>query len=375
MNFSDVIGQEEVKAQLRRQIAAGHVPHAQLFCGPEGCGTLPMALAFATALLCQNGGEEPCGACPGCKMAAKGAHPDLHFVFPVYKRAGQTTPSVSDQFLDTWREMLAESGGYFDRAEWLGRIGVENQQLLISVAESDLILRKLSLKSGQGGYKVMIVWLPELMNVETANKLLKILEEPPSETAFILVSDHPDSLLATIRSRTQRIDFRPLTDTDIMQALMKRNALEEADAKVVARLSEGSYVRALRQLQVNEDTALFFDMFVLLMRMSYMRKIKDMHEWAERVASWGRERQKNFIDYCQRLVRENFMYNFQKPELNYMSRQEAEFAVRFARFVNERNVIGIMNELSDARRDIAQNVNPKMVFFDFALKMIVLLIQ
>ena len=156
---------------------------------------------------------------------------------------------------------------------------------------------------------------------------------------------------------------------------MQRNGLQEADAHAVARLCEGSYTQALAQLRVDKDSALFFDMFVLLMRLSYMRKIKDMHEWAERVADWGRERQKHFLDYYQRMVRENFVYNFQRPELNYMSRQESEFAVRFARFINERNVIGIMDELALAQRDIEQNVNPRMVFFDFALKMIVLLIQ
>lgn len=221
----------------------------------------------------------------------------------------------------------------------------------------------------------MLVWLPELMNEPTANKLLKILEEPPAETAFLLVSDEPERLLPTILSRTQRVEFRPLSEQELMQALMSRNALQEDDAKLVAHLSGGSYVAACRQLQIDEDRALFFDMFVLLMRLSYMRKIKDMYEWANRVSEWGRERQKQFLDYCQRLVRENFICNFQQPELNYMSRQEADFSVRFARFINERNVIGIMNELSAARRDIGQNVNPRMVFFDFALKMIVLLIQ
>lgn len=360
---------------LRRQIAEGRVPHAQLFAGPEGVGKLPMAVAFATALLCEqpvNG--EICGTCRSCRMAAKFAHPDLHFVFPVFKPKGQSSDATSDQFLPQWREQLLQSP-YFDHQSWLRRIGVENQQSIIGVGESAVILQKLSIKASQAGRKVMIIWLPELMNESAANKLLKILEEPPTDTCFILVSNEPSRLLSTILSRTQRIDFPPLPVADIEEALRERHGLQPDDAHLVARLSNGSYTRALGQLQVNEEASIFFDMFVLLMRLSYMRKIKDMHEWSERVADWGRERQKNFLDYCQRLVRENFVYNFRRPELTYMNRAESDFATRFARFINERNVIGIMNELGAARRDITQNVNPRMVFFDFALKMIVLLIR
>lgn len=375
MQYPDVIAQEEVKAQLRRQVEEGRVPHAQLFCGPEGCGKLPMALAFATALLCSRPVRgEACGECKSCRMSASWVHPDLHFVFPVFKQKGQSGEAVSDQYLREWRLQLKETP-YFDRLAWLARIGVENQQAQIGVGESDLILKKLSLVSGQGGRKVMVIWQPELMNVAAANKLLKILEEPPTETVFLLVSDRPERLLPTILSRTQRTDFHRLSDEELEAVLMERHALQQADARAVARASGGSYVKALHQIHLNEDEALFFDKFVLLMRLSYMRKIKDMRDWSEQVASWGRERQKNFLEYCQRLLRENFVYNFRQPALSYMNRREADFSVNFARFVNERNVIGIMDELSEAQRDIEQNVNARMVFFDFALKMIVLLIQ
>ena len=285
-----------------------------------------------------------------------------------------SSEAVSDLYLREWREQLADTP-YFDHLSWLRRIGVENQQSLISVAESDLILRKLSLAASQGGYKVMIIWLPEQMNAAAANKLLKILEEPPGQTVFLLVSEHPERLLSTILSRTQQIVFPALTTADLEQVLTERHHLQPDDARTVARLSTGSYVRALQEVLVHEDNAMFFDLFVLLMRLSYLRKIKDLHEWAEQVASWGRERQKNFLDYCQRLVRENFIYNFRQPELNYLNRKEADFAVNFARFINERNVIPITEEIADAQRDIEQNVNPHMVFFDFALKMIVLLLR
>lgn len=375
MQYNEVIGQEEIKARLRQELKDGRVPHARLFRGPEGCGKLPMALAYATALLCQNPKDgEACGQCSSCRMAAAWAHPDLHFVFPVFKRKGQSGDAVSDQFLKEWREQLKDSL-YFDRLSWLARIGIENQQAQIGVGESEQILRKLSIVASQGGRKVMIIWLPELMNLSAANKLLKILEEPPTDTVFLLVAEHAEKMLATILSRTQITDFRQLTQLDLEQILQSRHGLQPEDAAVIAHMSEGSYIKALKQIYLNENEAVFFDMFVLLMRLSYMRKIKDMHQWADQVASWGRERQKNFLEYCQRLVRENFISNFHRKELNYMSRREADFSVKFGRFINERNVIGIMDELSLAQRDIEQNVNAKMVFFDFALKTIMLLKQ
>ncbi len=375
MRYSEVIGQERIKSRLKQQLTTGRVPHAQLFCGPEGCGKLPMALAFASALLCEQPHDgEACGHCRSCKMAAALQHPDLHFVFPVIKRKGQSGEPVSDQYFAEWREQIADTP-YFDHATWLERMAVENQQSLIYAAESDAMQRKLSLVSSQGGWKVMIVWQPEQMNATAANKVLKLLEEPPTKTAFILVSQHPEQLLETILSRVQATEFRPLPTEAIAEALTSRNRLQPADAAKVAQAANGSYTAALAQLTTDSEEALFFDMFVLLMRLSYMRKIKEMSEWADQVASWGRERQKHFLTYCQRLVRENFAHNFRRPEIVHMNEREADFAKKFARFINERNVIGIMNELSDAQRDVEGNVNARMVFFDFALKMIVLLIQ
>ncbi len=374
MNFDDIIGQENIKAQLRRQLASGNVAHAQLFAGPEGCGKLPMAIAFATALLCQQPtGTDPCGTCLNCRMAHDFTHPDLHFVFPCFKQKGQSGELVCDQYLKEWRAQLHDTP-YFDRLQWLKRIGVENQQSIIGVAESENIVRKLSLVSSQGGRKVVIIWLPEQMNTEAANKLLKILEEPPLGTVFLLVSDQPERLLPTILSRTQRTDFLPLAYEEIVAELENRRGLQHDDAAYVAHAAQGNFIKALQQICVDEDAEMFFDLFVLLMRLAWGRKTKDIYQWTEQVAGWGRERQKKFLEYSQRLVRENFIYNFHRPELNYMTRKEAEFSVRFARFINEANVIPIMEELSAAQRDIEQNVNPRMVFFDFALKLIVLLI-
>lgn len=377
MQFSDVIGQPEAKKQIQRMLAEQRVPHALLFAGPEGCGKLPMALALAQRLLCQTPTPEgnACGECKNCRMASKLAHPDLHFTFPIIKPAGTSASgAVSDLFIDEWRELIKEKP-YFTKQEWLKRMGVENQQAIIAVAEANNIIGKLLNVSSQGGKRVIIMWLAEQMNTEAANKLLKILEEPPHDTHFILTATHTEKMLDTILSRTQRIDFGPIAPADIQMALQQQCGLQPDDAHFIAHAAKGSFTQALDQVSMNADTAQFFDMFVLLMRLCYMRKIKDLHEWSEQVSQWGREKQKAFLEYAQRLVRENFIYNFRLPDLNYMNREETNFSVNFARFINERNVIGISNEIAEAQRDIEQNVNPRMVFFDFTLKMIVLLIQ
>lgn len=374
MYFKDIIGQETVKQRLRLEVREGRVPHAQLFAGPEGTGALPLAIAYARFLLCTRRGEEDaCGTCPSCVKLNKLAHPDLHFVFPVVKRKGGGD-TVSNDYICEWRE-LAISTPYFGMNHWLDAMGAENQQAQIFVKESDELVRKLSLKSSEGGYKVVIIWLPEKMKVECANKLLKLLEEPPAQTVFLLVSEEPDRILPTILSRTQRINVPRLEDAEIAEALKVRFGLQDTDAAETARLAEGSYLQALEIIHLSEDTQLFFGLFVSLMRLAYQRKVKEMREWSDTVAAMGRERQKDFLTYCQRMVRESFVSNFHRKEMNYMNREEENFTIRFAPFINERNVMGITDELAEAQTHIEQNVNPRMVFFDFALKMIVLLIQ
>ena len=327
MTFDQIIGQEAAKQRLLAECEQGRVPHALMLTGPEGCGALPLAIAFAQRLLGNT------------LMAEQLRHPDLHFAFPIYKKYGSQKPTYCDDFITEWRD-LCLGQPYFGMAEWMAACGAENQQLVIYGDESDAITRKLSVKSSQGGYKIVIVWLAEKMNDTCANKLLKLLEEPPAQTLFILVSEHPDMVLQTIRSRTQIIELTPLQQRTIEHA----------------------------------DTPFFFELFVMLMRLSYARKVKEMKQWADRLASLGRERQKSFFLYAQQMLRENFIYNFHRQEeLNRMSDEEAQFAVKFAPFINERNVIGIMDELALAQRDIEANVNAKIVFFDFALKMIVLI--
>lgn len=374
------IAQTSVVGHLRKLHADNRIPHALLLAGPEGCGKMAIALDFARLLLCEtpkaegaDGQTQACGHCHGCTMSRTLAHPDLHFVFPTIKSTSSTR-SVSDMWLKEWREMLLETP-YFDLAMWEEHMGIANQQPQIFADESEAILRKVSLVSAQGGYKIVIIWLPELMNEACANKMLKLLEEPPQQTLFLLCSNQPERIITTIRSRTQRIDVKVIPEADIANALEQERGLSAPDAARIAHIAAGSYTRALRQISASNEEREFLDMFILLMRKCYLRDIKEMHAWSEQMSSWGRERQKAFLEYAQRLVRENFVYNFRLPQLNYLTQEEEAFSTNFARFINERNVIGISEELALAQRDIMQNVNPRMVFFDFTLKMIVLLIQ
>ena len=308
-------------------------------------------------------------------MLDKLEHPDLHFTYPTIKLPSMSSDHkpVSDDFAKEWHELIM-AGPYFTMTEWLEQMGGENQQAIITAGESDSLIRKLSLKSSQGGYKVSIIWLPERMNIECANKILKLLEEPPAQTVFIMVCQEPDRLLETIRSRVQRIDIRKIADEDIRQALVSKRGITEENAHRIARMANGSWLKALEMLRADSENELFLDMFQSLMRLAYQRKLKDLKVWSERMAALGREKQKRFLEYFLRLIRENFMYNFQQEELCYMTQREEDFAKNFARFINEANILPISDLANLAIRDIGQNANAKIVFYDFALQMIVLLI-
>jgi DNA polymerase-3 subunit delta' len=304
-------------------------------------------------------------------------HPDLHFTYPVIKPAGVSADHkmISDDFTREWHEMIAESQ-YFFIDNWLAKMDAANQQAIIGAGESDELTRKMSLKSSQGGYKVSIIWLPERMNAECANKLLKLLEEPPHQTVFIMVSEEPELLLDTIKSRTQRIDIKKIDDDAIEKALTERRGLDQDVAHRIARIANGNWMRALENLDAGNENRQFLDMFIMLMRLSYQRNIKELKKWSEIASTnYGREKQRRMLNYFSRMVRENFMYNFQQAELCYMTQEEEDFSSKFARFINEANVIEISELLQKARRDIGQNANGKIVFFDLALQMIVLLIR
>ena len=364
-----MIGQQEAQERLKQMAESGHLPHALMLCGPQGSGKLALATAFACYLL-DN------GTLSSKAMLEKLEHPDLHFTYPTIKLPSMSSDHkpVSDDFAKEWHKLMMQ-GPYFTMDEWMQAMGGENQQAIITAGESDELVRKLSLKSSQGGYKVSVIWLPERMNIECANKLLKLIEEPPQQTVFIMVCQEPDKLLETIRSRVQVVDIRKTSNEDIQQALIERRGIDEEAARRISRLANGNWLKALEELQVGSENELFLDMYIMLMRLAYQRKIKDMQKWSEQMAGMGREKQKRWLTYFLRMTRENFMYNFQNEELNYMTQKEEDFARNFARFVNENNILPINDMTNLAIRDIGQNANAKIVFFDFALQMIVLLLQ
>lgn len=379
MQFRDIIGQEEVKQQLRQAVRDGRIPHAQLFTGISGVGKLPLALAYAQYIACPNRtDEDSCGTCPTCLQYQKLQHPDLHFVFPIVKGdAGD----VCDDFMDKFRSMIL-SQPYFDIDDWYRYLGVETKQGMIYEKESGEILRKLSLKSFGDGYKVMIIWLPEKMHVACANKLLKLLEEPPMKTVFLLISEQPELLLTTIVSRTQEVRVPRLTEAEIAEVLLRDHSdVSPSLAADIAHMSSGSYLTALKVVDENEGNSQNFNDFVALMRNAWLvgqkkdySALLQLRKWSLDMAdsNLGREKQKAFLQYAQRQLRENYIYNFHCADMNYQTEAERNFSSKFAPFIHENNVERMMDELSKAEQQIAQNGNAKIIFFDLCLQMIVL---
>ena len=382
MLFREIIGQEATKQQLRRAVREGRIPHAQLFTGISGIGKLQLALAYAQYLNCPHRTEEDsCGQCPTCLQFEKLQHPDLHFVFPIVKTDDADT---CDAFLEPWREIILKQH-YFDLEDWHKALGVETKQSMIYEKESGEILRKLSLKPYGDGYKVMIIWQPEKMNGDCANKLLKIFEEPADKTVFLMVSEHPEQLLSTIQSRVQTIRVPRLEEETITSALM-RNGIDAQKAADIARIANGSYLAALKKADESEENQQELRDFIALFRDAYTvgvltdpqkkyESLKRLRQWSLDMADSkvGRERRKHFLQYAQQQVRENFIRNLGQPELNYQMAAEQEFSARFAPFIHAGNVEGIMNQLDLAERQIEQNGNAKVIFFDLCLQMIVLI--
>lgn len=374
--FSEVIGQQDVIRRLVQTARENRVPQALLFCGAPGVGKLALAMGFAAYLLSEGTPSLPVTAPNARAMLRLWEHPDLHFTFPTIKKAGSSSDykPVSDDYAKPWHELIMRSP-YFTIEQWLRQMGATTQQGIITAREGDELLRKLSLKSSLGGYKVSIIWLPERARAEFSNGILKLLEEPPQHTVFMLVSEEPNLLLDTIRSRTQRIDVKAIDEAELVQALRDRRGLDDETARQTAHVAQGSWLQAMQLLSPNNENTEFFEMFQSLMRLCYMRRIGDLKAWSQKAAEMGREKEKRMLTYFIEQVRENFMYNFHIPELCYQSREEAAFSRNFARYINERNVIEISELFATAIRDIGQNANGKIVFFDMALKLIVLILR
>lgn len=372
MKFSDIIAHDSAKRRLKSFVDSDHIPHAILIEGPEGIGKFALARAFAQYIHCENPHNgDSCGRCPSCIQHQSFNHIDTHFIFPVVKRKGRTT-AISDDYIEEWREFLSENP-CMDFEKWLEALDNINAQPQIYVDESADLIHKLNFTSHKAKYKIVLLWLPERMKIECANKLLKLIEEPHNDTLFVLVSNDAKQILPTIYSRTQRIEMLRLGTHDVASYLTKNHAIDDATANSIAYLSEGNINKAEKELNLIKESSRFFSLFVELMRLAYQRKIHDLKRWSVDVSSLGREQEIKFLAYCQRLIRENFIYNLNVNGLNYMNNEESQFSVNFAKFITERNVEKLISVLNKAQSDIAGNANAKIVFFDLSVKVILLL--
>lgn len=370
MFFRDVIGQNELKKQLANSVDNGRIPHAQLFYGKQGVGQLALALAYARYLCCQNRIDgDSCGVCPSCVKLSKMAHPDLHFVFPIVKPDSKNY--TSDDFLPEFREVVQENT-YLTFDNWMNKISV-GKQGFIYTSESENIVRKLNFKAYEAPYKVMIIWLPEKMQESCANKLLKILEEPYSGTVFLLASENSEQIITTIRSRTQQHYLSPIPQQEISNALQQKFQISMSDADFCARNAMGSFSLAQKMLNDTKRNEFFLEKFISLMRLAWTKDFLNLRMLTESIEKQGKIEVKEFLSYAQKMLRENFILNLNNQKLNYLTKEELNFSVKFSQFINERNILQLMEEFQNAEIEIDQNVNVKIVLFDLSLKICSLL--
>jgi DNA polymerase III subunit delta' len=369
MQFADIIGQEDLKQHLVKTVKENRISHAQLFLGREGFGTLPLALAYAQFINCLSPKEDDsCGECANCKKIAKLTFPDLHFVFPVPATGSAKEKAISDTFYNEWVNFLTEFP-YGSYQHWLDYLEAGNSQGLIRVEESREIIRKLSMKSFAADYKIMIIWFPEKMNPETANKLLKMLEEPYEKTLFLLISESTEQMLSTIISRTQLVKLHRINEDDLYQGLKEKLLIDDEKARYLARISEGDWNRAMDYHQTTADTKQNFELFTQVMRLSYSGRFIDMIGLSDNLAQLGREKQKSFLSYCQRMVRENLIVNQKQTQMARFTEEEKLFAQKFASFIHPANVGMISSEFDKAFYHISRNANAKIVFLDTCIKL------
>lgn len=374
MLFKDILGLSHIKTHLWSSADAGRVPHAQLFVGPEGCGTLVTALAYAQYLLCKNSGGENLPIEDPCNLkCASLSHPDLHFVFPVANSAKVKSHPVSNNYIEEWRQFIKEQpyGNLFD---WYQLIGIEKKQGQIGVDEAHDIVKKLSLKSYEGGYKTMILWMAETMNIAASNKLLKLIEEPPDKTVFIFIAEDEEQILQTIRSRCQTLHFPPLSEDAISTALIEKGLMRE-EASKVAHEANGNFNKAMDLMNKDSEELIFEKWFVQWVRSAFKAKgnkaaIHELILWSEEVAKTGRETQKKFLNYCLAVMRQAMLLNYNVKELVYMRIHIDGFQLeKFAPFIHERNIMPIVNEFEDAIYHIERNGNSKIILTDLSIRL------
>lgn len=361
MSYDDIVGQQQAKERLRTMVREHRVPHALLFVGSEGSGHLPAAFVFAQHLFCTAAlPEGPCGTCSACQQVSKLVHPDLHLVFPIIK---SKTVTSCDMRVAEFREAFL-TNKYLTLAQWTATMDPGNKQPFIPVEEAASIIRKLSYTSFSGKYRVMVIWQPEKMNAESANRLLKILEEPPADTIFILIASQPDQLLATIISRVQQLKFYPCSDQEIIAALKKQYGVNETVAAQAALLSEGNYAEAVSQLVEQDEGVSLLQRFASFMRLAIRNDAAATLQWIDENAAMGRERQKQFFQYALQVFRDCLMLNYGEPSLLRVGEEEKSFLQKFAPFVTQNNYSQLINRFNEAYFHIERNANPKILFMD-----------
>jgi len=369
MNFSQIPGQKDIISKLVTSVHEGKVSHAQLFAGPEGCGGLALAMAYAKFISCENRTEtDSCGVCKSCVKYDKLIHPDLHFVFPVIK-GKKTSEPLSDNYMEEWRSMVGKTP-FFTLNNWLDSLETGNAQGMIYTAEASEIIKKLNLKSFESDFKIMIIWLPEKMHPTPANKLLKLIEEPPEKTLFLLVSEEPDKIIPTILSRCQLVKIPRFSVSETEKFLISKFSIPPEKAADFARVSNGNICRAA-ELCINEDTFHEnLDRFRQLMRFAWKREVLSLITWSEEIATTGREGQKNFLMFALHILRENYMLTMQQGNNNlvFLSGEEATFSEKFHVYINQNNVQPLSDELNLAHSHVEANGNARIIFQDLALK-------
>lgn len=372
MKFSDIPGHEQVKQSLRSMVGSGHIPHAIMLSGPSGSGKMMLARAYAQYLQCEHPRDgEPCGHCQSCRLHEALSHPDLHFIHPIVK-SKSLKRNISSDVADLWERMLREAPA-MPEEKWLEILEAGNSQTSIYVDDAEEIVRLDSFPPYNSKYKIFIIWLPERLRTEAANKLLKVIEEPSEGTLFIMVSNNELMLLPTIFSRVQRFQVGRLSDSQIAAYLRENFHLPDIHAEEYARLCGGSLIRADELGGNSGETEEFLAIYQDVMRAAYGKKVQKLRQIADKCATLGREKLRRLLDYMARMIRENFIYNLRMPQLTTMTPDEQNFSVRFSPFVNHANVEDFLEETNRAKRDIERNANAKVVLFDYFLLTIILL--
>ena len=375
MDFSEILGLDHLKNHLTTSADRGRIPHAQLFVGSHGSGTLPMAIAYAQYLLCGNSEGTNQSGNPSCnKKCNQLVHPDLHFCYPAANNKRVSQKARALDFSKEWREFVLNSpyGSLFD---WYQYLGIENKQGQIKLDDAKDISKSLSLKSYEGGFKIMVIWHAELMNNRTANYLLKLIEEPPEKTVFLLLAEDERKILQTIRSRCQKLEFPPLGERDIQNHLMERFGLSEPLAQKTAFQADGSYAKALQIINRQEDDKVFEEWFIDWVRTAFRAKgnkasILKLLSWSENIAKTGRETQKRFLLYCSGFIRQALLKNYKADSLVFLEPTTKNFKLEnFAPYIHGGNALQINRELEKAIYHIERNGNSKIILTDLSIKL------